>query len=71
MISSQLLLDEIAGAQSILAKWHERVSAGIPGLDLPASTEDAAVSFYDELSSELLVSAGKIENLAHVVRGDW
>jgi hypothetical protein len=71
MISSELVLSEIEGAQAILARWHEKVSAGIPGQDLPASTEDAAVAFYDELSSELLVSAGKIENLAHVLRGDW
>jgi hypothetical protein len=71
MISSPLILSEIESAQAILARWHERVSQGIPGLDLPASTEEAAAVFYDELSSELFVSAGKIENLAHVLRGDW
>lgn len=71
MISTALILAEIEGAKAILSRWEERVGAGIPGQDLPASSEDAAVAFYDELSSELLVSAGKIENLAHVIRGDW
>jgi hypothetical protein len=71
MISSNLILTEIDSAQAILARWRERVAEGIPGLDLPASTEEAAAVFFDELSSELFVSAGKIENLAHALRGDW
>jgi hypothetical protein len=65
-ISAELLLAEIEGAQAVLHKWAEKVGAGIPGVDIPAD-ETAAYRFVSELCGELLITAGKCQNLAAIL----
>ena len=67
-VSREVLLAELEAARSILTKWQELVSAGIPGVDLPAP-EDETEGFVTELSGELLIVAGKCQTLAEVVYG--
>jgi hypothetical protein len=65
-ISSELLLSEIQTALAVLAKWKERVEAGIPGVDLPAD-EASTYRFVSELCGEILVVAGKCQNVAAIL----
>ena len=71
MVSRDLIFSELQATQDNLTKWIARVNEGIPGLDLPASTEEALVAFYDEFSSELYINSGRLENLARALRGEW
>jgi len=65
-VSAEVLYSELEAAQAVLAKWHKLVGEGIPGVDTPA-TEHATFAFVTQLCGELLVVAGKCQNLAAVV----
>ncbi len=65
-ISQDVLLEELAVAERIVAKWKTRVSEGIPGVDVPG-TDEALEEFVRLFAGELMVLAGKCETLAGVL----
>lgn len=68
-VSRDVLLKELETSRDYLANWVERIQAGIPGIDLPATgnAEEHLESFIRELCGELRVVAGKCESLSEVV----
>jgi hypothetical protein len=68
-ISKEVLGDEIALAQKVLAKWQQRLEQGVPGMDFPATDEVAAELFVRELVGEFLMLAGKLESIGNVIAG--
>lgn len=59
---------ELAQARDIVAKWHDFVGSGIPGIDHP--TQDAEMKldvFLRQFTGELLFVAGKLSNMAAVL----
>lgn len=78
MVSRQLMASEIKGVVEILSQWLSVLNGdsavpgshggtpGIPREDFPAS-EELRIEAYRQLSSELVICAGKCENLADVV----
>jgi len=78
MISRTLMVSELEGVVSTLTAWiaalkQEAVvpgshfsSPGLPSLDYPGSQEQLLEAF-GQLSSELVVCAGKCETLADVI----
>ena len=65
-VSGDLIHAELEGAEKVLAKWREAVGKGIPGVDIPGNDESLH-RFLIELCGELLVVAGKCQNLSAVV----
>jgi len=65
-VSAELLYSEVESAEAVLAKWKKAIGEGIPGVDIP-STEEALYRFIAQLCGELMVVAGKCQNLAAVV----
>jgi hypothetical protein len=78
MISKKLMRDEMLGVIETLKVWVSVLNGdspvpgsptsdlGIPFEDFPGSEERRAEA-YRQLSSELVICAGKCENLADVV----
>lgn len=68
-VSRELLLRELAVAGEFLAKWHQRVEEGVPGLDLPAAgnSTESAEDFLVELCGELRLIAAKCETLSEIL----
>lgn len=78
MISRQLMITELRGVLETVTLWVSVLNAdspipgshggqlGIPKEDFPGSDEQR-VEAYRQLSSELVICAGKCENLADVV----
>lgn len=67
-ISADVLYDEIESAEKLLAKWKGILNEGLPGLDIPAS--DAEVKFeavMREMTGELFLASGKLQNLAVIL----
>jgi hypothetical protein len=75
-ISRDLAAHEVDGVVSILAKWSAVLKGqhpaegmgenGLPGIDFPGN-EEALAAVLQQFSSELVICAGKCENLAEVV----
>jgi len=68
-VTTPVIRQEVESAQAILASWFERIDAGIPGLDIPAD-EMACDLWIHQFCGELLVVAGKCENLASILAGE-
>lgn len=68
-VAKELIVSEIQGSKIILEKWLQALEAGVPVEDIPGS-QDAQEGFLENLCAELVVCAGKLENLASVVGGD-
>lgn len=68
-ISREVLLKELETAREYIDRQIARVTAGIPGIDLPASGDgDQHIEeFVRELCGELRIVSGKCDNLAEVV----
>ena len=64
-LTPDLIYDEIKSAREILTRWEDRVQK-IPGADTPATEEELA-QFVRELSGELLIASGKMQNLSVVL----
>lgn len=68
-LSTELLLSELKSAEAILRKHIAALEAeGVPAVDQPGS-EVMLEEFVGELSGELLLVAGKCENIARVLVG--
>lgn len=65
-ISTDVVRSELEGVKSIIEKWLARLDQGIPGVEVPAP-EDRTEAFLRELCGELMVSAGKCENVASIL----
>lgn len=65
-VSPDVIHSELEAAQAIISKWRERVSNGIPGVDLHAEDE-AFARFLSEFCGELLLVAGKCQTLSGIV----
>ena len=70
-VSRGLLLDEIRSAKAILERWEKIVDpdntdAPMPGLDVQAPREHL-VECLIEMQAELVIAAGKCENLAESI----
>lgn len=65
-VSRELLDEEVGLAIKVLTKWREKLSGGIPGVDLPASDYDADL-FEEQLCGELFLLSGKLERLAQLL----
>ena len=68
-ISKEVLGEEFGSALRILTKWQHKLAAGIPGQDLPGS-EESAEAYTREFVAEMLIVAGKLENMANIVSAD-
>lgn len=70
-ISRELLLTEIRSAKAILERWEKYVDPEdkdhpLPALDVAAPRENL-VECLIELQAELVIAAGKCENLAESI----
>jgi hypothetical protein len=70
-VSRQLLLDEIRSAKAILERWEKIVDPDntdslMPVLDVQAPREHLAECLI-EMQAELVIAAGKCENLAESI----
>lgn len=70
-VSRELLLAEIRSAISILERWEklvdpENTSFPMPVLDSPAPNQHLAECLI-EMQAELVIAAGKCENLAESI----
>lgn len=68
-ISREMLLQELVTARDFLAKWHQKVEEGIPGVDIPAAgnAEAFAEAFLREMCGELMVISAKCETLSEIL----
>jgi hypothetical protein len=65
-ISKEVLGEEFGSALRILTKWQHKLAQGIPGQDVPGD-EVSADSYTREFVAEMLIVAGKLENMANIV----
>jgi len=68
-ISRELVYEEMKSTKLVLEKWMRRLEeTGFPEVDMPAA-EGRLDEFLREFCGEMLVCAGKCENLASVLSG--
>lgn len=70
-VSRELLLSEIRSAKAVLERWEkfadpENTDSPMPALDVPAPMEHL-VECLIEMQAELVIVAGKCENLAESI----
>ena len=65
-VSPDVIHSELEAAEKIISKWREKVSQGIPCVDVPAD-EEALIRFLVEMCGELLLVSGKCQTLAGIV----
>ncbi len=68
-MSKEVLVAEVNLGISVLMKWKQKIEEGVPGRDFPGD-EVSADAYCRELTAELLVVAGKMENLANIIAAD-
>lgn len=72
-LSRSVMISEIQGAQAILEKWRKILALeennGIPGVDYDAPPQHTQ-ECMTQMKAELVVCAGKCENLAEAIH-DW
>jgi hypothetical protein len=68
-ISREVLIKELETAKDYLDKWLQKVEAGIPGIDIPASgsAENHIEDFVREFCGEMRVVSGKCDTLSEVM----
>lgn len=66
-VSPDTIYAELESAIEILKKWHTKVGAGVPGMDLPTSDPSAIEAFFRELQGEVMLVSGKCANLATIL----
>lgn len=65
-ISPDQIYEDLEAAGKVLARWHERVGQGIPGVDTPAS-EEQYLKFVKQLCGELQLAGSKLIALAEIL----
>ena len=68
-VRSEVIVEELKAATTILSSWVESIEKGIPGVDLPGDQE-ALEAFMRHLCGELLIVSGKTETLSNVLSGE-
>lgn len=59
---------ELEHVEKIVTKWRKKVGDGIVGIDIPAADADEKLdAFLREFTGELLLVAGKCQNLAVIL----
>ena len=70
-VTRDVAVAELEVAQNILIKWLAELKDGIPGIEKPASAPDAVEDWVKSFCGELMIVAGKCENLANVMSGQF
>jgi hypothetical protein len=66
-VSTDNILQEVQSTIRILQVWENRLKTeGVPEVDYPSS-EEALERFLREFTGEMILSAGKLSNLAMVL----
>jgi len=59
---------ELEHIEKVITKWRERISKGLPGIDIPTTdAEEKLDAFFREFTGELLFAAGKCQNMAVIL----
>lgn len=69
-ISTEVLITELDVIAKVISNWRTKLEAGIPGEDLPISSEHQAEDFVRKLCGELLIVAGTCENMSNILSGN-
>lgn len=68
-VERETILQELKGVSDLTAKWAAKIETeGMPMIDFPGD-EMALDQFLRALCGELLIAAGRAENLAGVLSG--
>lgn len=64
------IYNELDSVEKLVAKWREAVGNGLPGIDKPAQDAEARLeSFLMQMTGEMMLAAGKLQNLSMVLAG--
>jgi len=67
-VSPDNIHEELESVEKLVKKWREAVGKGLPGIDIPTQDAEAKLdAFMRQLTGELILVAGKCQNLAVVL----
>ena len=72
-VSTHAMLAELESVKTLIDKWVEKVSMGVPGVDVPITGNSPVGDRLDlwltELIGELRLVSGKTLNLSEILAG--